>query len=121
MPFSAYAIYTNTFSEISGTSYDSNFYPSSFSGKNHISIGSVKIPSSLVNRNFNYIEGAFLTNGQALSIDKKYDDGLKNSGNISITISSAKYWSNIEGDRNDCTYDVTITGNKCNLIIKTTF
>ncbi len=123
MPFSAYAIYINTLSETtSGKILDRNFYPSSFSGKNHIFIGSVKIPFLLVNRNFKNIEGAFLTNGQALSIDKKYDDGVMDSGSISTLVSSEKYWRTIEeGDRDDCTYDVTITGNKCNLIIKTTF
>ena len=120
MAFSAYAIYSNTFSQnTSGQSFDSNYYSSNFTGNNHIVIGSVKITST--NRNFNYIEGAFLTNGQALSIDKKYDDGAMNSGNISVKNTSSKYWRGIDGDLSDCTYDVTITGNKCNLIIKTTF
>jgi len=120
MAFSAYALYTNTQSLISTGLTNSSFYPSHFSGKNLITIGGIKTLA----RNYqnSHVEGAFLTNGQALSIDKKYDDGLMDSGNISTKNISPKYYSSIgDGDRNDCTYDVTITGNKCNLIIKTTF
>lgn len=120
MAFSAYALYTNTLSLTQNGLRNSSFYPNHILGKNLITIGGVKTLTR--NSETSHVEGAFLTNGQALSIDKKYDDGAINSGSISTKNIGVKFYSAIgDGDRNDCTYDVTITGNKCNLIIKTTF